>query len=158
MNTLDRLLSMYRSADVASRERGTYFERLACAYLKSDPVQAEEFEDVWSWADWARATGRDTRDTGIDLVAKLRNEDGYAAIQVKFYAADARIRKEDIDSFISASGKEPFKRRVVIDTTEREWSSHADPSARPPLSPAPPAELAPHCGLSPPDTRRLAEN
>jgi predicted helicase len=60
----------------------------------------------------------------------LRNEDGFAAIQAKFYAADVRIQKSHIDSFISASGKEPFKRRVVLDTTESEWGTNAEEMIR----------------------------
>jgi len=43
---------------------------------------------------------------------------------------DTRIRKEDIDSFINASGKPSFQRRVVIDTREKEWSPHAEAMIR----------------------------
>jgi len=126
MTALDELLQSYRDAAVTEREKGTYLERLACAYLTVDPVQAEEYSDVWSWSDWAAENGWNGKDTGIDLVAKLRNEDGYAAIQCKFYAAQHRIQKADIDSFISASGKAPFVRRVVIDTTEVSWGANAE--------------------------------
>ena len=50
----------------------------------------------------------------------------FAAIQCKFYGARHRIQKADIDSFISASGKAPFVRRVVIDTTEVPWGANAE--------------------------------
>ncbi|WP_208442532.1 restriction endonuclease, partial [Bartonella raoultii] len=70
------------------------------------------------------------RDTGIDLVAKLRHEDGFAAIQCKFYDAAYRIKKADIDSFISASGKKPFKRRVIIDSTITAWTDNAETMIR----------------------------
>ena len=50
----------------------------------------------------------------------------YAAVQCKFYAAKHRIQKGDIDSFLSASGKAPFKRRVIIDTTEGAWGENAE--------------------------------
>lgn len=123
---LDDLLETYRSSAVTEREKGTYFERLACAYLTHDPVQREEYEAVWTWSEWAKEQGESGKDIGIDLVAKLRNEEGYAAIQCKFYAAKHRIQKTDIDSFISASGKEPFTRRVVMDTTEVDWGSNAE--------------------------------
>jgi predicted helicase len=128
--TLQSLLSSYRDAARTERDKGTYFERFAAAFLINDPVQAEQYENVVPYAEWAKAEGWDGRDTGIDLVAKLRDEDGYAAIQCKFYDASYRIRKEDIDSFISASGKEPFKRRVIIDTTERPWSENAESMIR----------------------------
>lgn len=128
--SLQSLLSELRSSARSEREKGTYFERIARAFLTTDPVQAEEYESVWTWSEWAAENGWDGRDVGIDLVAKLRNEDGYAAIQAKFYAAETRIQKGHIDSFISASGKEPFRRRVVIDTTEGEWGTNAEAMIR----------------------------
>ncbi|MER5173450.1 DEAD/DEAH box helicase family protein, partial [Thioclava kandeliae] len=119
-------ISLGQYTAVTEREKGTYFERLACAYLTADPVQAEEYEAVWTWADWAKERGESGKDIGIDLVAKLRNEDGYAEIQCKFYSARHRIQKGDIDSFISASGKSPFVRRVIMDTTEVDWGNNAE--------------------------------
>lgn len=128
--TLLSLLESYRVSARTEREKGTYFERFGMAFLCKDPVQAEQYESVVPYAEWASAHDWDGRDTGIDLVAKLRDEEGYAAIQCKFYDADYRIRKEDIDSFISASGKEPFKRRVIIDSTEKPWSENAEAMMR----------------------------
>lgn len=130
MTAIDRIIQSYRDAAVTEREKGTYFERLALAFFQNDPVQSEEYEAVWTWSEWAKANGRDGKDIGIDLVAKLRNEDGFAAIQAKFYAAETRIQKANIDSFISASGKEPFRRRVVLDTTEKEWGANAEEMIR----------------------------
>jgi predicted helicase len=124
--SLQELLKRYRDSARSERDKGSYFERFATAFLKHDPLQVEQYEDVESFAKWAAKHGWDARDTGIDLVAKLRDEDGYAAIQCKFYNPAHRIRKEDIDSFISASGKKPFKRRVVIDTTLKPWSENAE--------------------------------
>lgn len=128
--SIHSLLQTYRSEARTERDKGTYFERFATAFLTSDPVQAEQYESVQAYADWAKAHGWDGRDTGIDLVAKLRDTDGYAAVQCKFYDANYRIQKADIDSFISASGKEPFKRRVIIDTTEKTWSENAEAMLR----------------------------
>jgi len=130
MSALDRLLASYRDAAVTEREKGTYFERLAVAYLRNDPVQKQQFSEVWHYADWAKAHGVDGRDTGIDLVAKLRDEDGFAAIQCKFYSPKHTIQKKDIDSFLSASAKPPFLRRVFIDTTEVNWSGNAEDTIR----------------------------
>jgi len=130
MSALDRLLASYRDAAVTEREKGTYFERLTVAYLRNDPVQTQQFSEVWHYADWAKAYGVDGRDTGIDLVAKLRDEDGFAAIQCKFYSPKHTIQKKDIDSFLSASAKPPFLRRVFIDTTEVNWSSNAEDTIR----------------------------
>ena len=70
------------------------------------PVQG----DLYLWGEWpAHRTG----DTGIDLVAIPVNPTaGPVAIQCKFYALGHRIQKADIDSFLSASAKEPFGRRI----------------------------------------------
>jgi predicted helicase len=130
MTAIDRILSSYREAAVTEREKGTYFERLGLAFFSHDPIQTEEYETVWTWSDWANSNGWDGKDVGIDLVAKLRNEEGFAAIQAKFYSPNTRIQKANIDSFISASGKEPFRRRVVLDTTEQEWGTNAEEMIR----------------------------
>jgi predicted helicase len=126
MTTLRNLLNSYREAARNERDKGTYFERLAVAYLTHDPVQVQQFKSVQTYKDWASEQGWDGHDTGIDLVAQLSDEEGFAAIQCKFYESKHRIRKEDIDSFISASAKEPFKRRVIIDTTDVPWSENAE--------------------------------
>ncbi|WP_375644434.1 DEAD/DEAH box helicase [Bartonella sp. MR100HLJHH] len=128
--TLQSLLQTYRDEARTERDKGTYFERFALAYLTHDPLQFGCYEKVQTFKDWARENDWDGHDTGIDLVAKIRNEEGFAAIQCKFYDAAYRIRKADIDSFISASGKAPFKRRVIIDSTESAWSDNAETMIR----------------------------
>jgi predicted helicase len=67
MSAIDRILQSYRDAAVTEREKGTYFERLALAFFKNDPVQAEEYVKVWTWAEWAKVSERDGKDIGIDL-------------------------------------------------------------------------------------------
>ena len=129
-DALHDLLNSYREAARTEREKGTYFERLAAAFLSEDPIQREHYRDVQPYAEWAAAHGWDGRDTGIDLVAALRDGDGYAAIQCKFYDPDHHIRKADIDSFLAASGKAPFVRRVIVDSTEEPWSENAETMLR----------------------------
>ena len=109
MSSLDDLLASYRAATDQNRDKGTYFERLILAYLSHDPVQVEEYEAVWTWADWARENGRSAKDIGIDLVAKLRNEDGFAAIQCKFYDAKRRIQKAEEEQLGAA------RRAAILD-------------------------------------------
>lgn len=126
MSALDRILRSYRNESASAREQGTYFERLALAFLTHDSVQVQQYSSVQTYKDWANENGEDARDIGIDLVAKLRDERGYAAIQCKFFSPQHRIQKSDIDSFLSASSRNPFVRRVFIDTTEVDWSDNAD--------------------------------
>lgn len=46
-------------------------------------------------------------------------------MQCKFYAPDTVISKPDIDSFLSASGKEGFGERIIMSTTDR-WNRNAE--------------------------------
>jgi predicted helicase len=41
---LRELLEQFRSSSKTEREKGTYFERLAVAFLKNDPGMAQEYE------------------------------------------------------------------------------------------------------------------
>lgn len=126
MSALDHLLQSYRRAAVTEREKGTYFERLVVVYLRNDPVQSAQYSDVWAYADWAKLNGLDARDVGIDLVAKLAEEDGFAAVQCKFFDENKRIDVKDVSNFLGASGKAPFVRRVFVDTTATDWTDNAD--------------------------------
>lgn len=125
MSSLLDLLAGYRKESKTEREKGTYFELLIKAFLKNDPTYAPQFSDVWTYAEWATLQGLDGRDSGIDLVAKLSDE-GFCAIQCKFYDENHKIQKSDLDSFFTASGKKGFTRRLIVDSTRREWSEHAE--------------------------------
>ncbi len=129
MSALSSLLESFRSAAVTEREKGTYFEELTLAYLRTEPTYQDLYSDVWTYADWAKLQGLDTRDTGIDLVAKTAGTDEFHAIQCKFYAPDYKIQKADIDSFFTASGKKPFTHRIIVATTNL-WSEHAEDALR----------------------------
>ena len=110
---------------------GTAFEDLCTAFLYHDPVQAGQFRNVQRYGDWARERGLPATDTGIDLVAELRDDPGYfAAIQCKFLETGGSIPKKEIDSFLAASGRSEFRRRVWIDTTGRPWSRNAEETLR----------------------------
>ena len=125
MSPLERLLESYRTAAISERDKGTAFEKLVAAWLVADPVQSKRFARVELWPDWARRQELDRTDTGIDLVGTL-HDGGFAAIQCKFFAADRHIRKDDIDSFMNASGKMAFAERLIVETTDRPWSKNAE--------------------------------
>ena len=129
------------------RDKGATFERLCIAYLQHDPIQARQYEQPMLYSDWAQAPERrndrvaeplgfyaepvrSAQDLGIDLVAKMRDEDGWCAIQCKFHATGSRIAKKEIDSFLAASGHRDFRQRLIIDTTGREWSTQAEEMLR----------------------------
>ena len=107
MAALENLLNTYRTDTASQREKGTAFEKLVAEWLVTDPVQAQRFETVQLWSDWARDRGQDRSDVGIDLVGVLHSG-GLVAVQCKLFNPERVIRKGDIDSFIAASGKHGF--------------------------------------------------
>jgi predicted helicase len=121
--TIYSLLTEIRETSFSEREKGDRFERLMQAYLRTEPRYVECYSDVWRWSEWQGNEGGG--DTGIDLVARERDGDGYCAIQCKFYAPDHLLQKQDIDSFFTASGKAPFTSRLIISTTDR-WGKNAE--------------------------------
>lgn len=125
MTALQKLLDSYRKTSLTEREKGTYFEELIRTYLRYEATYVDLYSDVWLYSDWAKEQGLDGRDTGIDLVAKTQGTNEYHAIQCKCYAEDYSVRKADIDSFFTASGKKPFTNRIIV-TTTNNWSEHAE--------------------------------
>ena len=136
MHPLDSILNAWREQAAEplfnrTRAMGTVFENLCTAFLTHDPVQAGQFTNVQPYAGWAHAHGFPATDTGIDLVAEIRDDPGYfAAIQCKFLDTGGNIPKKEIDSFLAASGRSEFRRRVWIDTTGRPWSRNAEDTLR----------------------------
>ena len=124
MTDLDSLLDTYRTQTATQRDKGTAFEKLIAAWLVTDPVQSKFFAKAELWGDWAQRSGVPRTDVGIDLVC-TRHDGGFAAVQCKLFDPDRRIMKSDIDSFISASSKDEFSERLIVETTEVPWSEHA---------------------------------
>lgn len=122
-STIHTILEELREAATSNRGLGDSFERLMCAYFRTDPIYKDKFSNVWLWHEWP---GRGNRvDTGIDLVAQDRATGDYWAIQCKFYLPTHVLDKGDIDSFFTASGTSSFKGRIIVSTTDR-WTQHAE--------------------------------
>ncbi|MGL5085893.1 MAG: DEAD/DEAH box helicase family protein, partial [Clostridium sp.] len=113
---INEVLSEYRSNSRSEREKGEKFERLMQSYLLTDPLYANQFQKVWLWNEFPSKNDFGGKDIGIDLVA-CTTEGEYWAIQCKFYGEDKRISKDDVDSFLSTSGKS-FK--VMVDEKEEK--------------------------------------
>ena len=125
MPDLGAVLGFLRANSTSQKAKGTFFEKLCVAFLRQDPGMQQQFSKVWLYGEWAKQNGLPGTDTGIDIVAEVR-EGGVCAAQCKFYAAKHSIQKAEIDSFFTASGKHPFTRRVIFDTTEAPWSKNAE--------------------------------
>ena len=102
--------------------RGLVFQRMMKAFLSEDPLFGARFSRVWQWTEWPGRKGEP--DTGIDLVAEER-DGGVCAVQCKFYSGATTIGREDINTFLAASGRKPFTSRLFISTTER-WGKNAE--------------------------------
>ncbi|WP_454778744.1 DEAD/DEAH box helicase [Georgenia muralis] len=121
--TLETILDELYFSATSESDKGSKFERLMAAYLRTDPQYADQFDEVWPWMEWP---GRDGQgDHGIDLVARERDTGDVVAIQCKFYDPRGTLQKPDIDSFLSASGKHPFRRRIIVSTTDK-WGHNAE--------------------------------
>ncbi|MDR0703790.1 MAG: hypothetical protein LBF88_02265, partial [Planctomycetaceae bacterium] len=69
-------------ADVknSARDQGTRFEEIVRIYLLHEPDYKTQYKSVVLWKDWNKRT---TGDTGIDLVAEMRDGSGFVAVQCK---------------------------------------------------------------------------
>ncbi len=121
--TIYHILDEFKETATSPRDLGDKFERLILAYLKTDPLYKEKFSNVWLWMDWPKRD--DKPDTGIDLVAQEEDTGDYWAIQCKFFNPDSWLEKQHIDSFFTASGREPFSHRMIVSTTDK-WSKNAE--------------------------------
>lgn len=132
---INEILSEYRINSTSERDKGDKFERLMQSYLLTDPLYANQFKKVWLWNEFPSRNDFGGKDIGIDLVAFTHDGD-YWAIQCKFYGEDKRISKDDVDSFLSTSGKSfkvlvdekeetvNFSKRLFISTTNN-WGATA---------------------------------
>ena len=80
-SALTRLVDSFRNGARTEWEKGRYSEELALVYCPQDAKQTNCYERVLRYAEWVLERGRDTSDTSIAPVAKLRGEDGCFAIQ-----------------------------------------------------------------------------
>lgn len=128
----NKILDKYRNTAFSERDKGDRFERLIQAYLYTDPKYTH-LTKIWLWAEFPYRSDFGGQDVGIDLVAQT-SEGEYWAIQCKCYQEDSRISKEEVDTFLSTSGRSftdnkgvrtKFSRRLWVSTTNY-WSSKAN--------------------------------
>ncbi|MDR2007878.1 MAG: restriction endonuclease [Alphaproteobacteria bacterium] len=131
MQTFDDILEKYRESAISNRHMGDKFERLMQNYLKTNPVYKHDIEEVYLWNDFPfKMEFGSGKDIGIDLVVQTKNDE-YWAVQCKFYSADNKITKADVDSFLATSSKTfngtRFSKRLWISTTNN-WNTESENS------------------------------
>ena len=114
LTKLDEIWNTYSDDNVG---KGSAFEELIAAYLRTAPEFADRFDQVYLWQDWPEHTGHDH---GIDIVAHDVTTGGWCAVQCKFYDPQAHVAKSDIDSFIAASAKSKYTGRIMV-STAKSW-------------------------------------
>lgn len=136
--TFQELLHFLRADSLTEVEKGNKFEKLIKSWLQADP-RYTDLTHIWLWEEFPAKLDFGSKDLGIDLVA--RTDLGlYWAIQCKFYAEDASIDKNAVDSFISNSSRlftdpitneknKEFASCIWISTTEK-WGSNAEEATR----------------------------
>lgn len=129
-NGFEQMILDLRKRSINKSDQGSKFELLMQKYFLTSSLYSEIYEKVWLWNEFPYAS---THDIGIDLVAKLRGKDEFCAIQCKFYNEANSVSKDDVDTFLSASGKafyvdgvmHRFSERIIVSTTDK-WSSNAE--------------------------------
>lgn len=129
-DSFEQLMFDLKNVSTSKSNQGSKFEKLMKKYFLTSHLYSEIYEQVWLWKDFPYAN---THDIGIDLVAKLRDRDEFCAIQCKFYDINNSVSKDDVDTFLSASGKSfyvdgvehRYSYRIIVSTTDK-WSSHAE--------------------------------
>ena len=117
-NNFQEALKIIRTTAKEEVDKGAAFAKLCKIFFENDDIQKQQFSKVWFYGDWAKEYPKFSKtDIGIDLVAKIANEESFCAIQCKCYESHYSIKKEDIDSFISASSNNIFSRIILIDTS-----------------------------------------
>lgn len=130
MSTFGEVLDQLRENQPQAKY-GIAFEKLMVNFFKTDPTLSAQFDEVYRWDKWPYNGG--ATDSGIDLVARRKDDGKWVAIQAKFYKPTTSIQKQHIDSFFEASGHsfetesgfENFAQRYIISTTDK-WSSKAE--------------------------------
>jgi len=129
--SFQQILDKHRSLAFSERDKGSRFERLMQAYLRTDPQF--HLQQVWLWNEFPCRADLGGMDTGIDLVA-LTADGEYWAVQCKCVQESAVTDKPAVDSFLATSGRSfrdrsgierRFAHRLWISTSNR-WGANAE--------------------------------
>src|SRR4051794_24105059 len=119
---IGEVLRSLAASALDNRQKGDRLEELTWRGMREAAIYSERYDDVYLWKDWPERGSRP--DAGIDLVARQRDGGGWTAIQCKFYESGHLIARKDIDSFLTASGKDGFTERLIVSTTD--WGKNAE--------------------------------
>lgn len=116
---LDLILDTLREDARHKRDLGNRFERLTAAFLRSDPLYADKFSDVWLFNDWPDK-GR-IGDTGIDIVAKERATGAYPPSNGSWSATRSRWTKTAASATTPTTGPRSTSSPATSSTSSSGW-------------------------------------
>lgn len=122
-DTAGEMLEQIRLESRDEASKGAAFEKLFRRLILDLPDF--EVDDAWLWKKWPdrkKLTKMPYGDSGIDMVARLK-DGSLVAIQCKCYDEDAYINRESINSFLAVSN-EPFNIRWIVATCR--WGKNAE--------------------------------
>ena len=132
MNIREILETIRDDKSLSTTERGNEFEKITKIFLQNDAIQKNQFSKVWTWTAWQKLHADldfPTTDSGVDLVAELRNAPGeFCAVQCKFIAPDSSVTKDAMNSFLSLSANKTFSRRILATTSDQEIQKKSNPT------------------------------
>ena len=103
------------------------------AYLRIDPVYADQFSDVWLWGEWPGNGGK--HDTGIDLVAQDRDTGHLRRDPVQVLRADDHGLQAD--DRLASSPRRARRLRRADHRLHHRQVEHATPRTRSRTRPSP---------------------
>lgn len=107
-------------ADYGLQGKGKPFEYFCKWFLENDPSWSKLVTDVWTWDDFPDKW--QTKDLGTDIV--FRDVQGQIwAVQTKCFDPNYSTTKQDMDSFLSDSGRVQVHKRLWMQSTNKMASN-----------------------------------
>ena len=112
------MLDQIRAISDSEREKGARFERVMKKFFAEDPLVQRALLECLALVRMGGPVirGFDAQAIQASTLWPRNEKVAYCAVQCKCYAPDTRISKPHLDSFISASARDPFTARIVVDT------------------------------------------
>lgn len=122
-SSFQEVLELLDRKTTSTSEKGAVFEQLVKAFLEEDKAQSKRFDRIWLWPDWPGNNNQ--HDTGIDIVARERENGNLVAIQCKFYSPNSSIQLTELNKFLAAYSTSNFSSGIFISTTSH-WGKNAE--------------------------------
>ena len=115
-STFDTILDKLNTLNLATRKKGTMFEKL-CTHLLREKDTANVYKEICLWSEWERNDGNDK---GIDIIIQTKNDE-FIAVQCKFFTSK-KVDLSDLSTYFtqlqSGVGNVKFSKGIIITTND----------------------------------------